>query len=101
TGDNTITVILGNSVNSLIGIANFPTGINPRSVVVEDFDRENNSDFVVVNSGDNDVTVLIGDGVDTIIKQQNFSTGLSPQSVALGDFNHDNNPDIIVKPPTH
>ncbi|CAF3611468.1 unnamed protein product [Rotaria sp. Silwood1] len=95
-GDNTVTVLLGNGINDTIRQGSFPTGANPQSVAVGDFNLDGNPDVVVANSGDNTVTVLLGNSANNTILQGSFPTGANPQSVAVADFNLDGNPDVVV-----
>ncbi|UJR18376.1 hypothetical protein I4U23_005280 [Adineta vaga] len=74
----------------------FPTGSQPYSVAVGDFNNDNRSDIVVANYNGSSVSVLLGYGNGTFANQMMFPTGSQPYSVAVGDFNNDNRSDIVV-----
>jgi hypothetical protein len=98
--DKTFTVSLSNPQSSTVDFApqqTFPTGINPISVAVGDFNGDGKPDLAVANSGSNSVSVLLnttamGATTASFATQQTFATGSSPSSVAVGDFNGDGKP---------
>ncbi|MHB8417703.1 MAG: FG-GAP-like repeat-containing protein [Myxococcales bacterium] len=66
-----------------------PTGVQPRSVALGDFDGNNFLDLAVANGVDGTVTVLLGTATGAFVTQSTLAVGSSPQSVAVGDFNDD------------
>jgi hypothetical protein len=70
----------------------------PVSIVVTNFDKDNQSDIVVANYGTNDVLVLIGYTSEPSARQKNyfFCYGCQPNSVVISDFNNDNHLDIAA-----
>ena len=74
----------------------YPTGDQPASVAVGDFNRDRHQDLAVANRGSNNVSVLLGAGNGSFSAPFNFPAGQSPASVAVGDFNADSQPDLAV-----
>jgi hypothetical protein len=99
-GDNTVTVLLGNGSGGFTAAAGSPfaVGTNPQSVAIGDINRDRKPDIVTANSGDNTVTVLLGNGSGQFTPDPGnpFAAGANPQSVAVGDLNGDGNPDIVT-----
>jgi hypothetical protein len=76
-----------------------PAGLNPRSVVVSDFNNDGNLDFAVVNelAGPGTVEVFLGNGRGHFRPAKTFSTNvLYSVVIAADDFNGDGKMDIAV-----
>ncbi|CAF0928480.1 unnamed protein product [Rotaria sordida] len=71
---------------------------SPSSVVIADFNNDNQTDIVVANSGTSTIGIFLGHGDGTFENQTTYSTGnlSSPESIAVGDFNNDHQLDIVV-----
>jgi hypothetical protein len=99
-GDNSITVLLGDGTGRFAAAAGSPfaVGANPQSVAVADLSGDGILDIVAANAGDNTVTELLGDGTGgfTVAAGSPFSVGVQPQSVAAGDLNGDGKLDIVT-----
>ena len=99
-GDNTITVLLGNGAGSFAAATGnpFAVGMNPQSIAVADFSKDGKLDLAVANANTNSVTVLLGDGTGGFAAATGspFVVGLTPQSIAVGDLNGDGKPDIVT-----
>ncbi len=99
-GDNTVTVLLGNGDGTLTPAAGnpTPTGTNPLGMITADFNGDGKADLALVNNADNTVTVLLGngDGTFTPVGGTPPSTGAAPEAIAVGDFNGDGKPDLAV-----
>jgi hypothetical protein len=74
----------------------YPTGNNPRSLVIADLNADGKPDLVMVEGGDLSVSVYLGNGDGTFGAKTDFPVGLSPTSVAVGDLNGDGKPDLAV-----
>lgn len=69
----------------------YPIGTNPKSLIIDDFNKDSILDLAVTNYGDNAFGILLGNGNGTFQTQQVFSTGnrTRPYGIAAGDFNND------------
>jgi hypothetical protein len=98
-GSNTVTVLLNRSFGDfgITPASSFPTGTNPRSVAVGDFNQDRKPDLAVVNFNSNNVTVLLGNGTGGFTPTGSpVSVGLNPRSIVAHDFNKDGSTDLIV-----
>ncbi|CAF1358358.1 unnamed protein product [Rotaria sp. Silwood1] len=95
-----IYVMLRNKTHPLAQPTTFSTGVNsrPRSVIVSDFNSDNQLDIAVANSEMSNILIFLGDGNGNFAKQGYYLTGSSsnPVSLAIGDFNNDRRTDIVV-----
>jgi uncharacterized protein (TIGR03437 family) len=97
-GDNTLTVLLGNGSGGFTTSAGSPlaAGLSPASVAVGDFNGDHMPDLVAANFGDGTVSVFLGDGLGGFTASGPVAVGVNPASVALGDFNSDGSLDIVT-----
>ncbi|MBI4902751.1 MAG: VCBS repeat-containing protein [Acidobacteria bacterium] len=116
-GDGTLDIVAGqfrediSSVRLLLGGANgtfqapvtLNTGINPRSVLLEDVNADGRFDLITVNNGmftsttsPGNVSLLIGNGNGTFQTPVNYAAGLNPQFGYFGDVNGDGRKDLVV-----
>jgi hypothetical protein len=72
-------------------VETYLTGLDPKSLIINDFNRDSILDLAVTNYGDNTFSILLGNGNATFQTQRIFSTGdmTSPYGIATGDFNND------------
>ncbi|CAF3954269.1 unnamed protein product [Adineta steineri] len=70
----------------------------PDDIAVTDFNHDNYSDIVLIDTSFAKVCVFLGNANDTYSSYLMFSTGQysSPRSVTISDFNSDGHPDIAV-----
>ncbi|CAF1487942.1 unnamed protein product, partial [Rotaria sordida] len=77
-----------------------PTGsaLHPHSIAVGDFNRDNRSDIVVVNSGTDNLGIRLGSSNGTFGPNMMYSiaTNAYPQYVITVDINKDKDLDIVV-----
>jgi hypothetical protein len=84
------------AVPSFLAPLNTPTGSQPSSVAVGDFNGDGIPDVAVTNLGNSSVTTLLGKGDGTFQDPITYRVGTSPRFVAVGDFNGDGNLDLAV-----
>jgi FG-GAP-like repeat len=74
----------------------YPTGLEPESVAVGDFNGDGKLDLVTANFAANTVSVLLAKGDGTFQAKVDYPTGSSPHAVAVGDFNGDGKSDVVT-----
>jgi hypothetical protein len=95
-GDNTISILLGNGDGTFTAQTPVTAGTGPDWLVTGDFNEDGKEDLAVVNSGSDTVSILLGNGDGTFTLHSSPSTGASPFAVAAGDFNADGHLDLAV-----
>jgi hypothetical protein len=72
-------------------VQTYLTGLDPKSFIIDDFNRDSILDLAVTNYGDDTISLLLGNGNGTFETQRIFSTGnmTKPWGIAAGDFNND------------
>jgi hypothetical protein len=90
-------IACGNAV-SFIAEPELPTGANPVSVAVGDFNADDKQDLATANSVDGTVSIEIGDGAGGFTSGATVALGVAtvPTSIAAGDFNNDGKQDLAV-----
>ena len=78
TGDNTVSVLLGNGDGTFQPAQAFAVGSAPFAVAVADLGN-GQADIVTANAGDNTVSVLLGNGDGTFQPAQAFAVGSEPE----------------------
>jgi hypothetical protein len=88
----------GNGTFALLTTYDAVSGSKPFAVAVVDFNKDNRSDIVVVNSGTNDVHILRGYSIKSSARQKNWflGRGSTLNSVVISDFNKNNHLDLAV-----
>lgn len=71
-----------------------PVGLQPRYVVIEDFNEDGVLDLAVSHAAG--VAVLLGDGKGGFGAAQTYPAGVGPSWIAVGDFNEDGHLDLAV-----
>ncbi|WP_341734487.1 FG-GAP-like repeat-containing protein, partial [Microcoleus sp. EPA2] len=79
----------------------FPTGTNPISVSIGDFNGDLKPDLAVANNSGSSASILLnttatGATTPTFANQVEFPTGFRPFSLSIGDINGDGKPDLAV-----
>ena len=108
-GDNTVSILLGNSDGSFNPQVTYATGPAPTAVVVGDFNGDGNLDLAVtngncvfdgisdmVNCSPGTISILLGNGDGTFQPHFVYATGVDPASVVVGDFNGDGKLDLAT-----
>jgi hypothetical protein len=95
-GDDTVSVLLGDGHGTFGPAASYPVGTAPSSVAVGDFNGDGIPDIVTANFTGNTVSVLLGDGHGTFQPATTYNVGKALSSVAVGDFNHDGTSDLAT-----
>lgn len=111
-GDNTVSVLLGNGMGGFAAASPTGTGKQPGSITVADLDGDGKQDIVTGNLGEKDpmgapavagntVSVLLGNGDGTFKPPLDFplggtTYGDTPVPVAVRDVNNDGKPDVIA-----
>jgi hypothetical protein len=69
----------------------YRTGLDPKSLVINDVNGDSILDLAVTNYGDDTFSILLGNGNGTFQTQLLFSTGNTtrPWGIATADFNND------------
>jgi hypothetical protein len=74
-----------------------PTGAQPDSIAVADFNQDGIVDLAVANLAANTVSILLGNGDGTFTAAAaSPQTGSQPLWLVAGDFNRDGKPDLAV-----
>ncbi|CAF2871850.1 unnamed protein product [Rotaria sp. Silwood2] len=97
---NNILILTSYAIHPRTHRLTYSTGVNslPNSIVVDDFNSDNQSDVAVVNVRGRSFNVFLGLGNGTFENQKLYfiENNSIPESIAVGDFNKDNNLDIVV-----
>jgi hypothetical protein len=69
----------------------YRTGLDPKSLVINDVNGDSILDLAVTNYGDDTISILLGNGNGTFQTQRIFPTGkmTKPWGIATADFNND------------
>ena len=73
----------------------FPTGANPTSVTLGDFDEDGVTD-AAATTNPSSVSVHRGDGAGAFLPPSTFATAINPNDLASGDLNEDGHLDLAV-----
>lgn len=96
TGDNTVSILLGN------GTGTFPTHVqygvpgNPVAIAHGDFTGSGVQDLATADQFLSQISVLLGNGDGTFQTEASYPTGAEPVAIAVGDVNGDGILDIVT-----
>lgn len=100
---NTVSVLLGNGDGTFAEApaSPFAVGVQPRAVVVTDFNGDGKLDFAVLNSGDNTVSTFQGNGDGTFTPFANSPFQLAaseqgPTAMVTGHFASQGTQDLAI-----
>jgi hypothetical protein len=91
-----VNIYLGNGDGTFRQPKNSPTGSNPISQAVGDFNHDGHLDLATANGFGNNISVLLGKGDGTFQATVNYAAGDTPTAIVSADFNHDGNLDLAV-----
>jgi hypothetical protein len=100
-GNNTVSVLLGNGDGTFQAAQNFATGSGPSSLAVADVNGDGHLDIITGNTLENaesqdTVSVLLGNGNGTFQAAHNFATHEPIGGMAVADVSGDGMPDIVT-----
>jgi hypothetical protein len=97
---DSISIIIGYGNGTFAAETIYPTGTNshPSAVVLGDFNNDNRSDLIVVNTDTDSIATLIGYdyALFEIPKTYQSVNNVGPYAIVTSDFNNDNYLDIAV-----
>jgi len=99
TGDNTVSILLGNGDGTFTAKPTLATGSGPYSLIAGDFNNDGKLDLAVTNFANgapSTVSIFIGNGDGTFAAGVTYAVGSGPISVVTGDFNGDGKLDLAV-----
>jgi len=96
TGDNTISVLLGNGNGTFQAHAEYPVPGHPSAIIHGDFNGDGKVDLATADPYTNEISVLLGNGDGTFQTHQEYATGTEPVALATADVNGDGKLDIVV-----
>ena len=94
--DDSIYILLGDSVGGFGDRHVYPVGDHPREMAAGDFNGDDLPDLAVLNFEDYNVSILLNDGVGGFGNRQDYPLNKYPQCIAVGDFNGDDALDLAV-----
>jgi VCBS repeat protein len=78
------------------GLRDYPVGLSPNSMVVEDFNGDGRPDIATADHGSNTISVLLQNSDGTYQAAVSYPVGNNPSSLQGGDVNGDGKPDLLV-----
>jgi hypothetical protein len=98
--DNSVSVLLGNSIGTFAPSPNSPysAGTRPYSVAIADLNKDGNLDIVAANFDSNSVSILFGNSGEAFspATTSRYFVGTKPYSVTVTDLNKDSYLDIVT-----
>ena len=91
-----VSVLLNDGLGAFAAQADYSTGINPRRLVIADFDGDGSLDASVANNASRTVSVLSGVGDGTFGPATDYAINGNPWGVQTADVNVDGVADVVV-----
>ena len=96
TGNNSVSVLLGNGTGSFPTHVQYAVPGNPVAIIVGDFNGDGIPDIATADQFTSQVSILLGNGDGTFQAHVEYATGPGPVALATGDFNGDGVLDLAV-----
>ncbi len=98
TGNNTISVLLGNGTGSFPTHVQYPVPGNPYAIIHGDFNGDGKQDLATADQYSSQVSVLLGNGDGTFQGHVEYAgaSGGAPVALATADLNGDGHLDLVV-----
>jgi hypothetical protein len=96
TGDNTVSVLLGNGDGTFQAHVEYPVPGHPSAIIHGDFNGDGKMDIATADPYTSQVTVLLGNGDGTFQIHQEYAVSTEPVALAAADVNGDGKLDIIA-----
>ena len=99
-GSNDILILSFDESLNLTQTIITPTGSNfdrNTSIVVGDFDNDNNQDLAITDRDNKKINILLGNGTLAFTNYVPFNSVYNPLSLVTGDFNNDSIQDLIIR----
>lgn len=101
TGQNSVSIRLGNGDGSFTAAADVAVGTGPRVIALGDYNNDGNLDLAVANITSANVSIRLGNGNGTFSNPPSpipsaVIVGTNSLTIAAGDFNNDGNLDFAA-----
>lgn len=96
TGNNTVSVLLGNGDGTFAKHVEYQVPGHPISIIAGDFNGDGHIDLATVDQYQAQISILLGNGDGTFKTHVEYATGNNPVALATADLNGDGNLDIVT-----
>jgi flagellin-like hook-associated protein FlgL len=95
-GDNSVTIALGNGNGTFNSETQVGTGNNSSSAIAYDLNGDGKIDLISSDTGDGTISILLGNGNGTFIARATTSSGAQPGYLRSSDLNGDGKLDLVT-----